>query len=130
MSGHEPHPTPVDYPVQHAFDRVMIKTGPLWAGLVGLITLIVFSMGLMRAFLLTMTPDREVVEPAYYNSADVPPSTAAPLNPQQVAQKLAYIAKQETLLNDYGWADEQHQVARIPVERAMTLVVEKYGKSK
>ena len=33
-------------------------------------------------------------------------------------------ADQLETLNSYGWADQQNQLARIPIERAMELVVQ------
>ncbi|SFI58936.1 hypothetical protein [Planctomicrobium piriforme] len=128
MSHHDHEPFPQDYPQQHAYDRVLLKTGPLWASLIGLVTLIVFSMGLMRAFQLALTPDRPLVQPKDINPDFQLPAGIAPLNPEQVSQRESYLARQKQLLSEYGWVSEKQKVARIPIDLAMSLVAKKYEK--
>lgn len=49
-----------------------------------------------------------------------------PLNPAQRWQRLNYERRQRKLLHEYGWNAAQPQTARIPIDRAMTLVERRY----
>jgi hypothetical protein len=53
----------------------------------------------------------------------LPPSPRFQENPQQELQDLR--ARQKALLEGYGWVDRQAGVARIPIEDAMKMVVER-----
>lgn len=131
MSSHDEHvPVPDGYPVQSSDDRVFVRMGPVWAGLIGLTTLIVVSMGLVRAFDLALSKDRPVVERRSVKEGFQQPTGVALLNPDQVAIRKAYEEKQNGLLTTYAWLDEKHSVARLPIARAMSLLVKKYESSK
>jgi hypothetical protein len=52
-----------------------------------------------------------------------PPEPRLQNNPQQELRDLR--AKQEGLLNGYGWVNKEGGVARIPIDEAMRMVVEK-----
>jgi hypothetical protein len=53
----------------------------------------------------------------------LPPSPRFQENPQQELQDLR--AKQGALLEGYGWVNKEGGVARIPIEDAMKMVVER-----
>ncbi|HUP38594.1 MAG TPA: hypothetical protein VM115_00630 [Vicinamibacterales bacterium] len=53
----------------------------------------------------------------------LPPSPRFQENPQQELQDLR--AKQKALLDGYGWVNKEGGVARIPIENAMKIVVER-----
>lgn len=53
----------------------------------------------------------------------LPPSPRLQDNPQQELQDLR--AKQKALLEGYGWVNKEAGVARIPIEEAMRIVVER-----
>jgi hypothetical protein len=53
----------------------------------------------------------------------LPPSPRLQDNPQQELQELR--AKQEALLEGFGWVDKEAGVVRIPIEDAMKMVVER-----
>jgi len=122
--AHEPLPQG-----QTAHERVMVKTGGIWAATIGLITLIVVAMGLMRALQLALNNGRPRIHP---NQAEQQLSLIkrmAPLDPNQRTHRMKYEEEQETLLNHYSWVDQKQQLARIPIDRAMALIVQKYGKA-
>lgn len=129
MSGHEEVPVPDGYPVQTIQQRVLIRWGPIWASTIGLITVVVVSLGLVRAFQLALEGGKQDSIHARYVDPDYEqaPGTA-PLSPAQVAVKDAYLAKQQQILSSYGWVDQEAKVARIPIDQAKALVVKKYGK--
>jgi hypothetical protein len=47
------------------------------------------------------------------------------LEPDPVAPRLAVRAREQEKLASYGWVDANAGVARIPIERAMELLVER-----
>ena len=53
----------------------------------------------------------------------LPPSPRFQENPQQELQELR--AKQKALLEGYGWVNKEAGIARIPIEDAMKIVVER-----
>ena len=53
----------------------------------------------------------------------LPPSPRFQENPQQELQDLR--AKQRALLDGYGWVSKETGIARIPIEDAMKMVVER-----
>ena len=53
----------------------------------------------------------------------LPPTPRFQENPQQELQQLR--EKQKALLEGYGWVNKEAGVARIPIEEAMKLVVER-----
>lgn len=53
----------------------------------------------------------------------LPPSPRFQENPQQELQDLR--AKQDSLLNGYGWVNREAGVARIPIGDAMKIVIER-----
>jgi len=50
-----------------------------------------------------------------------------PLNPNQPATRREYEQQQQAKLTHYGWVDRQSEIARIPIERAMEIIVEREG---
>jgi hypothetical protein len=53
----------------------------------------------------------------------LPPQPRFQRNPQQEMRDLR--ARQEALLNGYGWVNKENGVARIPIEEAMRMIVER-----
>jgi hypothetical protein len=53
----------------------------------------------------------------------LPPFPRIQENPQQELQELR--AKQKAQLEGYGWVDKEAGVARIPIEEAMKMVIER-----
>jgi hypothetical protein len=53
----------------------------------------------------------------------VPPEPRLQTNPRQDLSDLR--AREDQLLNSYGWVDKNAGVVRIPIDRAMQLVVER-----
>jgi hypothetical protein len=47
------------------------------------------------------------------------------LEPNPLAPRLAARAREDALLGGYGWVDANAGVARIPIDRAMEILVEK-----
>ena len=63
-------------------------------------------------------PSREVVQPRI-----LAPEPRLQTNP--AADIDAFRATEEGKLNSYGWVDKQHKVARIPIKRAVELIVQR-----
>jgi hypothetical protein len=53
----------------------------------------------------------------------LPPAPRFQQNPQEELQDLR--ARQKALLEGYGWANREAGIARIPIEDAMAIVVER-----
>lgn len=73
--------------------------------------------------------------PAYIPETEVPDKLAADQQWQATPRaRLAYLhelrSEHEKQLQSYGWVDRKAGVVQIPIDRAMDLVVQKYGQSK
>jgi hypothetical protein len=130
MSHHDNHdhgPAPgQEIPIE---DRVFIKSRYVFAGLIGLGTMIVVSMGLMRAFDLALTDGATRINALETEKQISMIKRAAPLDPDQQAQRRKYDHEQAELLSSYAWINKKDDVARIPIQRAMEIVVKKYGQA-
>lgn len=110
-------------------ERVLLKSGPLWASGIGLATLIIVAMGLMRAFQLALNHGQPIVTANEAQEQLSLIKRMAPLDANQRAARVKYDDEQQRLLNEYSWIDQKQHLARIPIQRAMSLTVQKYGKA-
>jgi hypothetical protein len=100
--------------------------------------IVVFGLGLVIAavlihllmwWLLNTLTVREAVQErplsplAVRPGESVPPEPRLQISPTQDMQALR--AAEETLLHSYGWVDQPAGVVRIPIERAMQVLVER-----
>jgi hypothetical protein len=117
MPNHEAHPS--------GYERGDARVRPLaWFGLGLSATVVVVALAMVPLF-------RALRERA--RGADAPPHPMArevePPPPRlQVAPPLdleALRRREAELLERYGWVDRERGIARIPVERAMELVLER-----
>jgi hypothetical protein len=124
------HVSPDQWPhIDHAADeRLFLQTRSIWAAGLGLAVLVAASLGLMRAFVVMLGNGGAQVQPVDVTQETYPPSKFAPLSAIQHASRDDYDKQQRGLLGSYGWIDQQQHLAHIPIERAMQLTVQKYGK--
>jgi hypothetical protein len=94
---------------------------------VGLLVVIIVSMILIAVILNTLNTRRAAVETSPPTAF---PTPVAPLQPNPIDQATSIEeldelrAREDAILNNYGWVDREAGVVRIPIERAMELVVE------
>ena len=50
---------------------------------------------------------------------------ATPLDPHQRQTRLQFEAEQQAILNSYGWVEPDRGIVRVPIERAMELLMER-----
>lgn len=61
----------------------------------------------------------------YGHVRELPPPGVPRLEVTPGADMARYRKKEEKLLKSYGWVDRNHGVVRIPIQRAMNLLLEK-----
>jgi hypothetical protein len=76
---------------------------------------VIVALLMVRGMAPTRTPS---VRPAT-------PTSQPPLQPMPERDFPAFHRDKEKLLHEYGWVDRSHGVVRIPIERAMTLLVQR-----
>jgi hypothetical protein len=86
-----------------------------WTALGLAVTLAAIVLG-TRVVLRPREPER----PRAPATIDVPPPPRLEEDP--AAERLRVRAREESLLNSYGWVDRPHGVVRIPIERAMDRI--------
>jgi hypothetical protein len=92
------------------------------AGVVGLVLVGVLASAFVFHVMVHHTPMGPPASP-FEDVRDLPPNwrlqTAAPLDLQH------YRADQDKILSEYGWVDPHEGIVRIPLERAMDLLLQK-----
>ena len=83
----------------------------------------------LAAFLAVSPLALRALYPLSSREAGVPPDLPQPPPPRLEVHPRASLAalhaQENALLNSYGWADREHQVARIPIGQAMRLLAER-----
>ncbi len=97
----------------------------LFGLVLGIMTvLVLFLMGtLFDYFAWQRTQSEHPPSPLAEIRPPMPPEPRLQVNPAQDLQKLR--AREETLLHRYEWIDREAQIVRIPIDRAMDLLVER-----
>jgi len=92
---------------------------------IGLAVLIVVAMIAMRWLFDYLKATQQLGPPAspFAESQAAPPAPRLQVRPAQDLKQLRQAEDEK--LNSYGWVDEKAGVARIPIDRAMELLVQK-----
>ena len=110
-----------------AYEEKDVNVKPIaWFG-VGLLLLTVVAMVLVWGILTSLNSGAATTPSALVS----PPEPRLQPNPVDQTTSQAELlhretARQEKLLNSYGWVDKDAGVAHIPIDEAMKLTVEKY----
>jgi hypothetical protein len=81
----------------------------------GALVLIAAAIGALGAVYRTEVPNRTPLPPQTFPEPQI--------RVNEVAQRLRLQAEQRSRLAGYAWVDRAHGVVRIPIERAMQLIV-------
>ncbi len=92
------------------------------AGLVGLVVLGVLGSAVVFRFFVRHQPLGPPASP-FENVRTLPPSPRLQLNAPLDLK--GYLAEEDKILDSYGWVDRKAGIVRIPIDRAMTLVLQK-----
>ena len=110
---------------QRRYEDSDVSVGRLFAFALGVVGLVIFGVvvsALAFHFFVRHTPMGPPATP-FDDARSMPPGlrlqTSAPVDLKQ------YRADQEKILTGYGWVDPKAGVVRIPVERAMDLMLQK-----
>lgn len=130
-------PNPINEPLENpdiAFEQsdANIRRSVFWGGAV----LVLIFVAMLVVFLMIggFSSYRAAVDPTPPPMAQFRPTPPSPrLQPNPVDQQTAeqelttMKAAEDFVLNSYGWVDRQAGIVRIPIERAMQLLVEEEG---
>ena len=107
------------------YERTDVRIGPLvWMGLAVLVgSAAVFGVLWLLLAFFERQAERGDSPPSPLAQKEPPPLPRLQEAPVEDLQTL--IARDEAILNSYGWADEEGEVVRIPVERAMEMALER-----
>jgi hypothetical protein len=98
----------------------------IWGAVAVVITMIACAY-IVDVLIGASAPDNEGIQNFGRPAAEAlakpprPPSRGLPSTPIQGPEALA--RRKEALLHGYGWVDKKATIARIPIERAMKLIV-------
>lgn len=129
-SAHETHPAPRPAAVSHGdhdfgFEPQDTRVASLAWVMVVSVVVIASSVALLFGVIrhLRASDDRGPVLTSEQAAAIEPPGPALQADPDRdLAQERQ---REQNLLATYGWVDPAHTMGRIPIDRAMTLVIGK-----
>lgn len=103
------------------FSRVMTTA----FGLIGLIAVgMIFSWAVYEIFIsTTAVPDSHAETFTVPDPAKLPPGPNLEADPHESLILLR--AREDSVLSSYGWVDTARGIARVPIERAMELYLDK-----
>lgn len=118
-SGHIEPNREVGYERRDANIRSMLEFG-FWLAMVLVVTL--FAMKLAYHYFAKMEPVGAPASP-FMNVREIPAGPLLQATPHVDLQ--TYCEDQQQQVNTYGWVDQQAGVVRLPVDRAMDLILER-----
>ena len=95
----------------------------VWLG-VGCVILAIVVWGVFRFFSARENAAQPVLSPPLEASLRRTPASPR-LEPLPLQPRIALRAAEDAQLSTYGWVDRQAGVARIPIDRAMQIIVER-----
>jgi hypothetical protein len=98
------------------------RVRPLVIGAAAILAVVIATVIAAVLIVQGLTPQRGVP-----HGSAVPSATPA-LQPAPARDFPAFHREKVELLEDYAWVDRAHGVVRIPIERAMTLLVEQQSR--
>ena len=115
-----------------AYETRDVKVRPLVVFLAGMVVLLVAAylivLGIFRLFNAQKLAEDATADPVAVERAALPPDRRLPAEPRIQADPAgdyqALRRAEDQILEGYGWIDRAGGVVHIPIERAMTLVVE------
>jgi hypothetical protein len=110
----------------HSHEKSDASPGSVAGFEFALLLLCAVSMALMAGLFYYLTERETVADTSRSPLATervVPPSPNLQISPTADLEQLR--AEEETRLQTYGWVDQEQQIVRIPVEKAMDIVAER-----
>jgi hypothetical protein len=94
----------------------------------GLLVLTVVAMILVWGIMASLDGNMDTASPSELTVPPEPRLQPNPIDHTTTQMELLHreMARQEELLNSYGWVDKEAGVAHMPIEEAMKLTIEKY----
>jgi hypothetical protein len=94
---------------------------------IGLFVSIVLSLWVASALFSYFAHRQGLGPPAspFENARQLPPASVPVLLPKPTQDMDQYLNSQEEMLTSYGWVDEKAGVVRIPINRAMDLLLQR-----
>ena len=113
---HEPQPETEDLERGFQVEHISNKTVLAWiSAILGLGLLAVVVSFALWAWLEERTPQ----------SQRLTSDELEALDPHQRQTRLKFDEEQRDLLHSYGWVESEREIARIPIDRAMDLLIER-----
>ena len=111
---------------RHAHEERDVRLKPIaffGLGLVGLAILVHIGLALLYMFFTERWQDAQV--PASPLAAMRQPLSAPPLQARPTQELQEMLAGENAVLRSYGWVDREGGVARIPIRRAIDLLLQR-----
>lgn len=100
-----------------------IRVRAVLVGAAILVAVLVVAHLILSEMFETLTEQPALVEPVPFPLEERPPGPRLQSHPIQDLQALQQA--EEAILGSYGWIDREAGIVRIPIERAMELLVER-----
>jgi hypothetical protein len=117
----QPEISPDSVKAGHEVTEVNSK-GIMWLGIALILSAVVMHVSIGAFFFSLLRHD-----PEHILQHREPPEPRLQLNPQADLQ--IYLDRELQLMSTYGWIDQKAEVAHIPIEQAMDLLVDKSART-
>jgi hypothetical protein len=102
-------------------DMQVVKLG--LAALVGILAVVSIGVWWLYQYFRTADERRDVRRSLVEAGPPVPPQPRLQVDPKAEFQE--YLLEQRRILSTYGWISREQGTVRIPIERAMELIIER-----
>jgi len=104
-----------------------VSPKPIFFFAMGLVVLILLTLISMKVFFKLLDQDADRSDPQLSGVASerpkLPPLPRLETDP--VAARKQYFQNEKVLIESYGWVDQKQGIVRVPINRAMELLVER-----
>jgi len=108
------------------YERRDLSIRLIWGFLAGLLVTLIavlLLMGWLFGYFQASQARREAPPSPLTETRQVPPGPMLQVTPQQDLKAMR--SQEDALLHSYGWVDQKAGIVRIPIDRAMQLLVER-----
>ncbi len=104
-------------------DMSVRVVGTFFGGLIVAVVVVLLLMAWLFNYFAAREARRDVPPSPLAAARQLPPEPRLQVNPQQDLKAMR--ADEDALLRSYGWVDRNAGVVRIPIDRAMNLLVQR-----
>ncbi len=104
-------------------DMSVRAVGTFFGGLIVAVVVVLLLMAWLFSYFAAREARRDVQPSPLAAARQLPPEPRLQVNPQRDLKAMR--AEEDAVLKSYGWVDQKAGVVRIPIDRAMNLLLQR-----